>query len=134
MGADIHHQPRPGLIDDEGYMWRDVASCAAISCPKPGSRASRADQRCLAAGIAPTHIDAHMGAAMLAELLPAHVRLARNYGLFPVLPRSITWAPDANAYRAVLAQLDAARCPVIDHCRGNSLPVGRDELAAEWSA
>ncbi len=121
-----------GLIDDEGYMWRDVASLRRHLVPEAAEAELRAQiERCLAAGIAPTHIDAHMGAAMLAELLPAHVRLARDYGLFPVLPRSITWAPDADAYRAVLDQLDAARCPVIDHCRG-TLPVDRDELATEW--
>ena len=79
----------------------------------------------------PTHLDAHMGAAMLAELLPAHVALAREYGLFPVLPRSITWPPDLDTYRATVAALDAAGLPVVDHCRG-TLPVSREQLASGW--
>ncbi|MBN8908422.1 MAG: ChbG/HpnK family deacetylase, partial [Rhodospirillales bacterium] len=88
-------------------------------------------EHCLAAGMRPTHIDAHMGAAMLAELLPAHVSLAREYELLPVLPRSITWPPDLDAYRATVAALDAAGSPVIDHCRG-TLPMPRNELALGW--
>ncbi len=48
-----------------------------------------------------------------------------------MLPRSITWAPDLDAYRATVAALDTAGLPVIDHCRG-TLPVPRDELASRW--
>jgi hypothetical protein len=48
-----------------------------------------------------------------------------------VLPRSITWAPDLDAYRATVAALDDAGLPVIDHCRG-TLPIPRNELALGW--
>ena len=47
-------------------------------------------ERAVAAGLRPTHLDAHMAAAMLPGLLEVQVRLGREYGLFPVLPRSIT--------------------------------------------
>jgi len=121
-----------GLIDDEGYMWRDVAGLRRHLVPEAAEAELRAQiERCLAAGMRPTHLDAHMGAAMLAELLPAHVGLAREYGLFPVLPRSITWPPDLAAYRAAVARLDAAGLPVVDHCRG-TLPLDGDALAAGW--
>ena len=121
-----------GLIDGDGYLWRDVASLRRHLVPEAAEAELRAQiERCLAAGMTPTHLDAHMGAAMLAELLPAHLSLAREYGLFPVLPRSITWAPDLEAYRATVAALDAAGLPEIDHCRG-TLPVPRDELASRW--
>jgi hypothetical protein len=121
-----------GLIDADGYMWRDVASLRRHLVPEAAEVELRAQiERCLAAGMTPTHIDAHMGAAMLAALLPVHLALAREYGLFPVLPRSITWAPDLDAYRSTVAALDAAGVPVIDHCRG-TLAVPRDELASSW--
>lgn len=112
-----------GLIDDEGYFWRDVASLRAHLVPEAAEIELRAQiDRARAAGIEPTHIDAHMAAAMLPELLDLHVRLALDYGLVPALPRGIGWAPERDSYAATLARLDAAGLPVIDHFRG-TLPV-----------
>ena len=59
--------------------------------------------------------------------------MARDYGLIPVLPRSITWAPDLAAYGAAVAALDAAGAPVADHCRG-TLPVEASMLEEGWRA
>ena len=121
-----------GLIDDDGYFWRDVASLSRNLVPEAAEAELRAQiERAIAAGLQPTHIDAHMAAAMLPELLCAHVRLAREYGVFPVLPRSITWAPDTEAYQAAVAALDAEGAPVIDHCRG-TLAVDPAVLDAAW--
>jgi hypothetical protein len=112
-----------GLIDDEGYLWRDLASLRARLVPEAAEAELRAQiEAAFAAGLRPTHIDAHMAAAMLPELLDAHVRLAIEYGLVPVLPRGIRWAPDRPAYEGALAWLDGAGLPVIDHFRG-TLPV-----------
>ncbi len=121
-----------GLIDEDGYMWRDVGSLRRHLVPEAAETELRAQiERCLQAGMRPTHLDAHMGAAMLAELLPAHVALARDYDMFPVLPRSITWPPDLAAYRATVVRLDAAGAPVVDHCRG-TLPLDADALEDGW--
>ena len=83
--------------------------------------------------MAPTHLDAHMAAAMLPELLEAHVRLGREYGMVPVLPRSIAWAPDPASYRSVVARLDGVGAPVFDQCRG-TLAVEREHLEEGWRA
>lgn len=121
-----------GLIDGDGYFWRDLDSLRRHLVPEAAELELQAQiERAIGAGIRPTHIDAHMAAAMLPELLDAHVRLGREYGLIPVLPRSITWAPDAQSYQAMVARLDAAGAPVFDHCRG-TLPVNRDELKSGW--
>ena len=121
-----------GLIDGDGYMWRDVGSLRRHLVPEAAEAELRAQiERCLRAGMRPAHLDAHMGAAMLAPLLPAHVALAREYGMFPVLPRSITWPPDLAAYRATVARLDAAGEPVVDHCRG-TLPLDAAALGDGW--
>ena len=123
-----------GLIDDDGYFWRDVASLRRHLVPEAAEAELRAQiERAVASGLRPTHIDAHMGAAMLPELLGAHVRLGRAFGLFPVLPRSITWPPDRDAYRACVAALDAESAPVVDHCRG-TLPLDPAQLDAGWAA
>ena len=121
-----------GLIDDDGYFWRDVPSLARHVVPEAAEAELRAQiERALARGMRPTHLDAHMAAAMLPALLPAHVGLAREFGLFPVLPRSIRWAPDGAAYAACVAALDAAGDPVVDHCRG-TLPCAPEALDQGW--
>ncbi len=126
--------PASGLIDPDGYFWRDVGSLRRHLVPEAAEVEMRAQvERALAAGLAPTHVDAHMAAAMLPELLDAQVRLARDYGLMPILPRSIGWAPDPTRYRAAVAALDAAGAPVVDHCRG-TLAVAPDAMEAGWTA
>ena len=121
-----------GLIDGDGYFWSDVASLRAHLVPEAAEIELRAQiERGLAAGFAPTHIDAHMAAAMLPDLLAAHVRLGREYGLVPVLPRSIAWAPGPAGYRECVEALDRSGAPVVDHCRG-TLPVAESELEPGW--
>lgn len=123
-----------GLIDDDGYFWRDVASLRRHLVPEAAAIELHMQvERALAAGLRPTHIDAHMAAAMLPELLDTHLQLAFDFGLWPVLPRSITWAPDPIAYQSAIAALDQAGCPVADHCRG-TIPVAPTELEARWRA
>jgi hypothetical protein len=64
-------------------------------------------------------------------LIDLHVRLAFDYGLVPVLPRVIRWAPERESYAAAVARLDAAGLPVIDHFRG-TLPVEADAVEARY--
>lgn len=123
-----------GLIDPDGYFWRDLESLRRHLVPEAAEMEMRAQiERAIAAGIRPTHVDAHMAAAMLPELLDAQIRLGREYGLLPILPRSITWAPDSVAYRAAISRLDRTGAPVFDHCRG-TLPVSPCDLATRWRA
>ncbi|MGD9616673.1 MAG: polysaccharide deacetylase family protein [Alphaproteobacteria bacterium] len=121
-----------GLIDEDGYLRRDVASLRAHLVPEAAESELRAQiELAVAAGIAPTHIDAHMAAAMLPELLDLHIRLGLEYGLVPVLPRGIKWAPETESYAAALARLDAVGLPVIDHFRG-TLPVAADQTRPRY--
>ena len=121
-----------GLIDDDGYFWRDVTSLRRHLVPEAAEAEMRAQvERAFAAGFAPTHVDAHMAAAMLPELLPAHIGIGRDFGLMPILPRSISWAPDPERYAAALTTLDAAGAPIVDHCRG-TLHVGAPLLEDGW--
>ncbi len=121
-----------GLIDDDGFFWRDLASLRAHLVPEAAELEFRAQiERAYAAGIRPTHLDAHMAAAMVPELLDVHVRLGREYGLFPVLPRTIEWPPDLSCYRATIATLEQEGAPLVDHCRG-TLAVAPEQLAEEW--
>lgn len=121
-----------GLIDDDGYFWRDVASLRRHLVVEAAEAELRAQiERACAAGLRPTHCDAHMAAAMLPELLPCHVRLAEAYGLVPVLPRRIGFAPDPSAYAATVAALEHRGLP--DHFRG-TLAVPEAETRAGYEA
>ncbi|HEU0155851.1 MAG TPA: polysaccharide deacetylase family protein [Stellaceae bacterium] len=121
-----------GLIDDDGYFWRDVASLRTHLVPEAAEAELRAQiERALAAGLDPTHIDAHMAAAMLPELLGAHLRLAHEYGVVPVLPRRIGFAPDPDSYGTAVAALDAKGLPVVDRIRG-TLPVAAEAVEPGW--
>jgi hypothetical protein len=123
-----------GLIDADGYFWRDVASLRRHMVVEAAETELRAQlDSALAAGLLLTHLDAHMAAAMLPELLPCHVGLARQHGLVPVLPRQIGFAPDAAAYAAAVAALDAEGLSLPDHFRG-TLPVPEGETAAAYRA
>jgi len=124
--------PASGLIDGDGYFWRDVKSLRARLVPEATEAELRAQiERALAAGLQPTHIDAHMAGAMLPELLDLHVRLGVEYGIVPALPCGIRWAPDAERYRETLAALHAAGLPVVDHFRG-TLPVPAAEARLRY--
>jgi predicted glycoside hydrolase/deacetylase ChbG (UPF0249 family) len=117
-----------GLIDDDGYFWRDVASLRRHLVVDAVEAELRAQiERARATGMNPTHIDAHMAAAMLPELLELHVRLGHDYGLVPVLPRQCRFAPDPRAYGAVVAGLERDGLPVIDGIRG-TLPVAAEAV------
>ncbi len=112
-----------GLIDNDGYFWRDLALLRRHLVPEAAAIELRAQvDRAMAAGLRPTHLDAHMAAAMLPELLPTHVSLAREHDMIPVLPRSIRFAPDPAAYDQAVAALEAAGFALPDHFRG-TLPV-----------
>ena len=96
-----------GLIDDDGYFWRDVASLRRHMIPEAAETELRAQiERALQAGVRLTHADAHMGAAMLPELLACHIGLAMMYQLVPVLPKRIHFAPDPRAYAEAVAGLE----------------------------
>jgi hypothetical protein len=68
---------------------------------------------------------------MLPELIDLHVRLAEDYGVVPVLPRSIRWAPERASYAAAVAQLEAAGRPVIENFRGTQ-PVEAEETVRRY--
>ena len=93
-----------GLIDDDGYMWRNVPALRARLDPAAAEEELRAQiERALASGIDPTHLDTHMGAAAVPELLEIYLRLGRDYRLPVLLPRQI------DSYLDVLPIGDADR-------------------------
>lgn len=121
-----------GVIDADGYFWRDVTSLRRHLVPEAAEVELRAQiDTALTAGLQPSHIDAHMAAAMLPELLDCHIRLARDYRSVPVLPRRIGFAPDPDRYQAAVTALEAEGLPLPDAIRG-TLAVSAEETEAGY--
>ena len=116
--------PKSGLIDEEGYMWRSVAELHRHMDVDAAIAELRAQvEMALALGIDVTHIDTHMGAVAHPELTPAYIQLALEFGLPAMLPRisearMAEWGVEPATARAFLAQIESLRSsgyPILDH-------------------
>lgn len=114
--------PSAGMTDDCGYFWPDVPR-ARRAAPEAVEAELRAQiDAALAAGIVPTHLDAHMGTAQMPEFVAIYRRLGGAYGL-PVMlvkdlhaynPASYAGPVDHDAYEAEVALARAEGHPVFD--------------------
>lgn len=120
--------PRSGLLDGEGYMWRSNAGVYAHMDVDAAVAEMRAQvEMALSLGIDVTHIDTHMGTVMHPQLAPAYVQLALDYRIPVMLPRiseervgklTAEWGVDPQVGRALLSTVDALAAsgfPVLDH-------------------
>jgi hypothetical protein len=112
-----------GLLDADGYFHRDCLALRALVDPRAAEEEMQAQiEQALATGMDVTHLDTHMGAALVPELLPATLRLARHYDLPLLLPRDLSsylgvlrmGEVDPGPYAEAVAELDAAGLPVIE--------------------
>ncbi|MCB1486987.1 MAG: ChbG/HpnK family deacetylase, partial [Bauldia sp.] len=111
-----------GMTDEYGYFWPDVPS-ARKAAPEAVEMELRAQiDTALAAGIEPTHLDAHMGTAQMPEFVSIFRRLGHDYRL-PVLlvksldrynPASYAGPLDTARYDDEVAKARAAGEPVFD--------------------
>lgn len=78
-----------GLIDAEGYMWRDVRPVAMNAKPEEIEAELRAQiERARLYGIRFTHLDSHMGTLFARpDYFAVYTRLAEEYGVPCMLPR-----------------------------------------------
>lgn len=114
--------PSAGMTDEYGYFWPDVPS-ARKAAPEAVEAELRAQiDVALAAGIKPTHLDAHMGTAQMPEFVGIFRKLGRDYKL-PVLlvkdlgkynPASYAGELDVARYDAEIVEARAAGEPVFD--------------------
>jgi predicted glycoside hydrolase/deacetylase ChbG (UPF0249 family) len=77
-----------GLIDPDGYFWRNCLDLRANVVPEAAEAEMRAQiERALHGGIDVTHLDTHMGAALVPELAESYLRLGHEYRLPALRPR-----------------------------------------------
>jgi predicted glycoside hydrolase/deacetylase ChbG (UPF0249 family) len=112
-----------GLVDDDGYMWRNCVLLRRHVDPRAAEDEMRAQiETALSAGIDVTHLDTHMGAAAVPELVDIYLALGRAYRLPVLLPRAIGSYLDVlklgavrpEDYRAPLDALEAEGAQFVD--------------------
>jgi YdjC-like protein len=118
--------PASGLVDDDGYLPRNCLKLRQRLVPEAAEAEMRAQiERALAGGIDMTHLDTHMGAALVPELLAILLRLGRAYRVPVLLPRNLAsyldvlrlGAVDPAPYATAVAALEAAGTPIVDQFR-----------------
>lgn len=115
-----------GLVDDDGYMWRNCVLLRRHVDPVAAEEELRAQiETALSAGLDVTHLDTHMGAAAVPELVAIYLRLGRDYRLPVLLPREIASYLDVlklgaarpEDYRPWLEALAAEGAQFVDRFR-----------------
>jgi hypothetical protein len=73
----------PGLVDPQGYLWKEIEDVYAHATPQEALIEGRAQiQRALAAGIDVTHLDSHMGTLQLdPRFVETYLQLAVEFDL-----------------------------------------------------
>jgi hypothetical protein len=111
----------PGLVDAHGYLWRRVQDVVDRASPDEFEAEIRAQvDRALAMGIAPTHLDSHMGTCFQPPFIERYVEVGIEKGI-PILMfggHMQHVGAEAGPYRPMLVdlarQLWEAGLPVID--------------------
>jgi len=115
-----------GLVDEQGYFPRNCLELRPRLIVEATEIEFRAQiDRALEAGIDVTHLDTHMGAALVPELVDIYVRLGREYRLPILLPRELDSYTGVlrmgeippGIYERIVAELDASGLPVFDRFR-----------------
>ena len=115
-----------GLIDADGYFWHRLPVLAAHLVPEAAEAEMRAQiERAVSAGIDITHLDAHMGVALLPQLIDIYIRLGSEYRIPVLLPKHLSEYTSVlefdnislNEVTEGLARLVADGQPLVDHFR-----------------
>ena len=118
--------PATGLVDDEGCFWHRVEGVQSHLQPAAAVQEMRAQiERVRQAGVDFTHLDTHMGAALLPDLVEQYAALGFAYGVPVLLPRRIDdyirtlglAGPDESTWLTFAAAIEAKGMPLVDWFR-----------------
>jgi chitin disaccharide deacetylase len=124
----------PSLVDGDGYFWTSQAEALAHAKPEEAHAELRAQvDRALAAGIDVTHLDAHMGTAMMTELLSVYFELGLEFRLPVFFPRPTATLLEEVGHPELIPELDRildelerSRVLMVDHAELGSLTIPAD--------
>lgn len=87
-----------GLVDSAGFFHSNVPATRELADRRAVEDELRAQiESALAAGLLPSHLDAHMGCACTPEFIDIYVKLAAEYEIPAMLPKSFSdFDPAAN--------------------------------------
>lgn len=120
------HSRASGLIDEQGYFPRNCVALREHLNVEAAEIEFRAQiDRALDAGIDVTHLDTHMGAAAIPELVGVYMQLGLDYRLPVLLPRQVDSYTGvlrmgelpARLHERELGMLASRGLPMIDHFR-----------------
>jgi hypothetical protein len=131
-----------GLLDETGYFWPRTHQLAAAMNETAAIVEMKAQAEAMgSASIRFTHIDTHMGAALLSPLLPSYVEMGFEYGVPVLLPRCVDdyllslkmVTLDPPAWAQLVAEVEERGMPLIDWFRitPGHHPAGREADRAE---
>lgn len=110
-----------GLVDDDGFMWRDVSSVrknADLEAVKVELRAQI--ETAIASGFDVTHLDAHMGATLAPEFCEIYLDLGVDYRLPVLITRKLShYGPNKHIVGVTDDQFD----PFVESAKAKNLPV-----------
>jgi chitin disaccharide deacetylase len=115
-----------GLIDENGYFWHRLPMLAAHIVPEAAEAEMRAQiDRALGSGIDVTHLDTHMGVALLPQLIEIYLRLGRDYRLPVLLPKHLSDYTSVlefggiplTGYEEMMTNLEQEGWPLVDYFR-----------------
>ena len=113
----------PGLLDEQGFMWKSERQTAMKATPQEIEIELRAQiDRALAFGIKPTHLDTHMGTLYTRkDFFEVYVKLGKEYKL-PIMamrptPEAMALAKQDGAPITAdrLAKVEADGLPLLDY-------------------
>ena len=122
-----------GLVDEQGYFPRNCLDLRSLVNVEAAEIELRTQiDRALEARIDVTHLDTHMGAALVPELVDIYVRLGLEYRLPILLPRDVKSYTGVlrmgeivpGIHERIVAQLDNRGLPVFDYFRMTPEPAG----------
>lgn len=106
----------PGLADEDGFMWTTVDEVRVnVSAEAADVELRRQLDTALDAGITVTHLDHHMGAALVPELAEVTVSIAVEYEIPTLFPADVAgYVNDVNWDDSDLSALHHARARLED--------------------
>jgi chitin disaccharide deacetylase len=114
---------KTGLMDEQGYFWRTAALAQENAHPDAAQVEMEAQMgRAMIAGIVPTHMDTHMGSIAHPNLIGHYLQLALAHRLPPMVPRRYESAAqdrsldqdDIQKMASMLVQVEEHGLPLLD--------------------